>query len=653
MNTSPMQRRSHWWLVAILLVVLPYLGHAESFAPSADEWGPVEQALEQGNDAEALDLLDGIVRSYAQWDYGWLRRAEVLERGGHYERALHDAQRAFELDADNPANASTAARLLILNGELRQALAVRDTFSGRDSQGWVHYYAAEAAFALGETETAETLLNNTLRRLSGDIPPDFRFLHGRILEASGDLTGAAASYRRGLGDSPEHANHWFNLGAINRRLASAGNDASWEHAIEAFSQAARLASEDPSTWFALGQTYLDYGNYLNAERNLKRALDQFTAQGMTQGRELATAHAGYGMALLRLAERGNVAGDYQKALEHLEQAEGLGIADAALYNNMLAAAIGAQREASDADQAASMARRSEAIMNGPGANYISNVNLGLAYFTSAQANVADQPETAWREAQLAVDMFQRASEDPEHPHLAAVWRYTGHAWALAADSAEHLAAADDEGTQEWLEQREEALNQAAAAYQRAGSLRDGIAQRHYLAREAERNPRRAVAAGWQYLKWRSFIAPQAWGVVLTNYGASEIWRKPLHTGIWALLLTLFFIMACKGFFFPGTVRVSESRSSSPPQQRQSNPPSRSERPRGEARRPAAGRTPPPRPRQAQSATTPPPRTGSGGQAAGGGGTRRAVDDIARRLASRQGEQQQQSRQQPRPPRPRR
>ncbi|TVR12203.1 MAG: tetratricopeptide repeat protein [Planctomycetota bacterium] len=647
MNTTFNQHSLSWLLVSIILLALPAFASGESLAPSADEWSPVEQALEQGADAEALDLLDRIISNYPEWDYGHLRRAETLERHGHLERALVDATRAFELDATNAANASTAARLFILNGQSAQALEIHTAFSGRDSDGWVAYYAAEAAFALQDIETAETILSGALRRLGNDIPAEFRFLHGRILEANGDLHGAAASYRRGLGTSSEHADQWFNLGAIHRRLARDGNDASWEHAIEAFGEAARLASEDPSTWFALGQTYLDHGNFLRAERNLKRAIDQFDSQGITQGRELATAHAGYGMSLLRLAERGNVAGDYQAALQHLEQAEALGVADAALYNNMLAAAIGAQREASDPEQAAAMTRRSEAIMNGPGAEYISSVNLGLAYFNSALNHVESNPETAWREARLATEMLLRESENNNHPHLPALWRYIGHAWALAADSAEYAAAEDGEQASDWIERREEALNNAAAAYRRAGHLRDGIAQRHYLGREADRGPQHAVSAGWQYLKWRTFIAPQAWGVVLTNYGASEIWRRPVHTGVWALLMCLFFIMACKGFFFPGSIASPEPRSASS-RERPLDTPSQQRRPQSNQPRRTASRTPAQR-RPAATRTPPPQNTA----AQGGGNTRRAVDDIARRLANRQGQSDERPRQQPRPPRPRR
>ena len=69
----------------------------------------------------------------------------------------------------------------------------------------------------------------------------------------------------------------------------------------------------------------------------------------------------------------------------------LGLADAPLYNNMLAAAIGAQRQAKTSVERATFIAAAETIIQGPGGQYVSTVNMGINYFYAAQDQVEQQP----------------------------------------------------------------------------------------------------------------------------------------------------------------------------------------------------------------------------------------------------------------------
>ena len=51
---------------------------------------------------------------------------------------------------------------------------------------------------------------------------------------------------------------------------------------------------------------------------------------------------------------------------------------------MLAAAIGAQRQAKTEGEKNSFAQEAEAIVRGPGGAFVSPVNLGINYFYAAQ-----------------------------------------------------------------------------------------------------------------------------------------------------------------------------------------------------------------------------------------------------------------------------
>ncbi|TVR40135.1 MAG: hypothetical protein EA402_14060 [Planctomycetota bacterium] len=620
-------------LTGLLLINLHQAVAVEVHAPSADRWDPVQTLLSQGNDQAALAALDDIVGQFPRWGHGWMRRAEVRERMGQLEGALEDARRAHGLQTDHEGSNALLARLLVRSESYAEARNIhRQWLPKPDREGWIHYYAAEAAFAMGDKAEAADLIARGMAHLGTQVPSEFRFLSGRIHESQGDYAGAAAAFRRGLSDSRNHAGHWFNLGVIYRNLARQGDQDAAAQAVSAFARAANLSPNDPIAWFALGQSMVDVGDFVGAESNLSQALARFEAEGISQGQELALTHASFGLALLRLAEEGNPAGSHSQALDHLQTAERLGLRDAALYNNMLAAAVGAQRNAHQPGVAQSYAQHAEEIIAGPGADFISPVNLGMSYFYSARGRLAENPRVALDEAELAIDMFQRALADAADDAVA-TQRFLGHAHALAADAALAAAAGEDaepaQGHQ-WQLAAEAHRDAARDAYFAAGNQGDGIAQRHYLARQSERGPQAAYAAGWQFLRWRSYIHPEGWKVVIANYGAAEAYLSPLSMALWGVILGLSFVLGCKAFFLPKPLAPAPARRSSPP-------PAPARKPGSSPTNPSAKR---PEPKRQPTPTRRPPlpardnRTTQDTPARSGQPTRRAVDDIARRMAQR-------------------
>lgn len=624
-------------LVLLLLSLNLYAFAVEVRAPAEDRWQPVQTQLNEGNDQAALPLLTAIVADFPEWGHGWLKRAEVQERLGNLAAALEDAQKGHALVPDDAVYASTVARLLVRLDRFQEAIDLYRTFVPRkDPQGWVHYYAAEAAFQLGNSDEASTFLRGALNNSGSEVPAEFRFLDARILERAGDLSGSAAAFRRGLRDIPEHASQWFNLGIIYRGLAADGDPDAAQNAVDCFSRSVRLAPADPYAWFALGQSYVDVQDFVPAESNLRQALDRFQAAGISQGMELALTHGSYGLAHLRLAERGNIAGSYAEALTHLRQAEQLGLSDAPLYNNMLAAAIGAQREASTDGEREQHTRTAESIIQGPGGAFLSPAILGINYYQSGLSHAQDNPAVAHREALLAVEMLERAAQTDDQDQ-AAVLRFQGHAHALAADTAHALSqsATDDDNAAatDWTAIIEQQLDAGRDAYAAAAALGDGVAQLHYLARESSRSPRHAYAAGWRFLGWRSYIHPKGWTTVIANYGLAEGWRSPISIAVWTILLLICLILGLKGFFLPPKVTAVNERRSSSGTDRQRRPEPRPQPKTGQAaaaqRKPATRPAAPPIRDNRTTQDASPPR-----QAAP---TRRAVDDIARRMAARQGQ----------------
>ena len=631
---------------SILVFALSGVHAAETTAPSKDRWDPVEQLLQAGDDEAASNLLNDIVSEFPNWPHGWLKRAEVNERLNNLSAALNDSEKAYNLDPAAEEAASTHARILLRQERYADTIKVLETYLPKvDAQGWIHYYAAEAAFRLGDVDQANEFISLGLKNLGAKAPAEFRFLSGRIMEQRGDLSGAAASFRRGLSTDASMASEWFNLGVIYRQLASQGDEQAKQQATESFKTAAQLAPNDAFSWFALGQSHIDQGNYIAAESTLKRSLTVFRSNNISQGNELAVAHASYGLALLKLGEEQNAVGAHADALTQFKKAESLGLADAPLYNNMLAAAIGAQRQAkSDAERAPYIAA-AETIIQGPGGQYVSAVNMGLNYFHSAQDQLKQRPLTAYRNANLAVEMLTRALEGSNEQ--GAIYRFIGHSHGIAMAAADALHSdamnAGEAGEEvPWSARKDEHLDAGASAYIESGNRGDSIAQAFYLAQESNRSPRHAYDAGWKYLSWRSYIQPTGWKTVLANYGGAAAYRSPLSIGVWSVLLLAALILGLKGFFSSSPQEEQEEsgsrRSANRPQPKTDRVAAHKPRPQAQqVQRTTSKVTRPPQQRATGRAMRQPERDNRTTQgissAARPASTRRAVDDIARRMAS--------------------
>ena len=174
--------------VFLLIISFGSLSAVEPTAPSQDRWSPVEAQLNAGDDNAAISSLNSIVNEFPNWPHGWLKRAEVNERLENMNAAISDSQKAYDLDPKAEDIASTHARLLVRQERYPDAIEVLKTYLPQpDRKGWVHYYAAEAAFRLGQLDQANGFITLGVKNLDANIPPEFRFLSGRIMEQRGDV----------------------------------------------------------------------------------------------------------------------------------------------------------------------------------------------------------------------------------------------------------------------------------------------------------------------------------------------------------------------------------------------------------------------------------------------------------------------------------
>jgi hypothetical protein len=234
----------------------------------------------------------------------------------------------------------------------------------------------------------------------------------------------------------------------------------------------------------------------------------------------------------------------------------------------------------------------------------------------------------------------------------ATWRYLG----LAANRAAELTAAradrlDEQAqTDKATRLRDRAAtfrDRAAAAWHIAGDLADHDARRLHLAYQSRRAPTTAYTAGWTQLSWKHLFSLDGWLVVIGNYGAAGIWKRPLHLGVWGILLALCFLFFIKAFLLPKKVVAGNTKTRRHPAAAKKNAtptkPAKgaaTAKPAGKDGTLLPGSLPPPdsdalEKRQKKKAEK---HADKAGKKAKGKDDRRAMGDIARRMAQKQQEQ---------------
>jgi tetratricopeptide (TPR) repeat protein len=527
-------------VLPLLLVSLATAPVWSADAPTAEEWTPVEQALnEDAPDAPAK--LSALVNTYPKWSDGRRTLAQLLLRQGKAEAALTEAKLALTLA---PTDATAAAVAVQAYGALSrpaEAYAIADQFVGdKDPQGWVNFRAAEVALGVGDRAKADLHLSLANGRAKKNPPAEFAYLDARISAAAGDLDRAELSLNRAVGGNPRLWDAWYELGVVQLRQAEAKTASTrreyLEKAIASFTKVTAIHNKDAHAWLGLGRAQVTLAQHLSEDRaDEGRALAAKAAASLKNAIEinsdLRDAHLNLGVALL-------MGDDHEGAITHLLKARDLGSTSRTLGFNLMLAYQKAGRTA----EFEAEARNVQAVSTAE------KLTAGIGFFRAGNHALA---------AELLISALPDLGEDRER--VASTYRFIGHAHAATAEAMRAKPGNDPAAI-------EAALDRAREAYRKAGNLRDFPAQRYFMAQETARSPDAGYAAGWQQLAWNGYTTIDGWSAVVGNYGGAVtggqgivgMWqRNPIHVVVWGVLAFLPLLLAMIAFLRPKRVEEDD------------------------------------------------------------------------------------------------
>lgn len=138
--------------------------------------------------------------------------AQLALRAGGFELALEEARAAIELDPEWPDAQLLYARTLLLAGRSDQALEIASELADSYDDTEIRLQFAEMLLSAGETQRAETLLNEILDRNPG-LPEAIRALAFMSL-ADGELEAARERFEMLRTDQAYRDEAFFYLGRI-------------------------------------------------------------------------------------------------------------------------------------------------------------------------------------------------------------------------------------------------------------------------------------------------------------------------------------------------------------------------------------------------------------------------------------------------------
>jgi tetratricopeptide (TPR) repeat protein len=246
------------------------IARAALLAPDAPEVGVARAFAYAAADslADALVLLDDLVRTRPQEASVWVARARLQQLTGDTDSALAGYTRALSLQSRQPAARLELARLLLAAGDIQEA---------------AHHFQV----LLGDSPTEPAALEGL----------------GTCALESGDLEQAEEAFRRAITSDPEFAPAHLALGRFLLRCGRL------DDAVVHFRRARARASLDTELWercsLALGETYLKMGEAAHALDTAERILVR-----------LPESPAGRGLRARALAAEGSAA-TAGKALERI------------------------------------------------------------------------------------------------------------------------------------------------------------------------------------------------------------------------------------------------------------------------------------------------------------------------------------------------
>ncbi len=477
--------------------------------PTPMEWATTQKALKAEPINGQAKLLE-LIKAYPAWADGPLALANHHLVAGRPNEAVEPARRASRLG--NPQADAVLARALLGSSRPREALAAVTASKAVDADGWLHYWGAAAAAAMGDSAKARALLADARARAGAKIPKDFAFLAGRLAGQNRDWVAAESAFAEAVSRDLDFWDAWYELGrvrALRAELEPSGAEQLWGGAVNAFAAAVKGRPQDLAARTGLARAKSGLarcahaaGDQASETSRLREALIQLDIVLLAKPDD-RDAHLLAGDAHLHLAE-------WPAAAEHLARARTLGAKDRALPFNLALALHNAGRSS----EATAVLGSLSAVSAGE------RITVGLNAYTNGQY-------------QLAAKLLAEAGADPvlDAETAGAALRFAGHAYANLAERGGGA----------------EALNSASACYRSAGDLRDVPGRRFHLALEGAIDAPRAYAAAWTWLAWEGYRSLPAWFQVVGHYGAATSHGQglggvarhaPVHLVFWAVLVTL-------------------------------------------------------------------------------------------------------------------
>ena len=211
--------------------------------------------------------------------YSFLRAGMANERTGNYPGAVRLYRRGLELEPDNVELLNAIGFSLFQQGKSQEAVVELEKALAIDPKHWKsHTNMALASIDLGELEVAEAHYRESLA-----IEPQPAIYNdlGFVLERLGMPEDATAAYRKALELDPASASAHYNLGSS---LARSGNYAEAEKHL----RTALESSPNTQTYTGLGIVLRQQGRMDQAVASLQAAIEADPNNAIAH-RELAEA----------------------------------------------------------------------------------------------------------------------------------------------------------------------------------------------------------------------------------------------------------------------------------------------------------------------------------------------------------------------------
>ena len=574
-------------------------------APTKEEWAPLKAAIESNQPSARSDL--GAFMQNRVWPDGFVRLAKLDVQAGDFAACVKNADQGLtqalaQKSAPNDVRdriRGDAAWLLVHGynklGQPEKGPQVLERFGRhKDVGGLLHFYLAQGSMQQAEYDQARDYLAKAkeLSQSQGQkIPLDFRLVEARIFEkkaiALADSNtpdaarlsleareAAADCYQQALREAPEMTDVMFNLARMQHNLAHEipeEREIYLNRSVKTYETLLHVDGDDSEARVGLALVLLEKGGYVQAESQFAKALQVLESDSDARASTIMTAYRGQGTATLKMAEENPQATDVADAFRLLEKAKQLGDESPELYNNLLVAALQLKAKSTDPSE---QKRYQDIADEAQGkAGGVAPLNLALASFENGRAIVQESSENHLRVKQgigalnSAAGIYQQAlglSDDSSTWNVSfsvegkvdgPTWRFLGHAHSYIADLYTQLRKIEGSGYEAEIAQHRDA---AGAAYRAGGNLVDVKSRDFYLAHETTRSGAHGYEASWNYLSWKSYLSPTGWFSMMGNYGSSEVWKSPVHLGVWGVLFIIPLFVALKGLLIGKKITTEAS-----------------------------------------------------------------------------------------------